>query len=247
MKDLTKDIVAKIKERHILPESKWKMHWKSYVFWILMCCMIIIGALFMSLAIFNISDIDPRFFQSVGLRKVMMILFITAPYLWILLSFLALVFGVMAFRKTTRGYRQSTIFIASLVVLVVSILGVTSHMLRIDHRMGGLISRHTPPHLRDFASPREGRWQRPGDGLIGGEVIGLGTQEFTLKSFDNQEWRILYDRKNDRDDFDAIVVGEKVSVIGEKIGDFSMRAFSIRIFPSDWDGAFKRLMPPIDR
>lgn len=236
MKDIAQEIVAKIKEDHIVPASRWSMHWKSYAFWMLMGCMIIIGALSLSLVIFNVSDIDLRFFRSIELRKLIRIVFVTAPYLWIGLSALALMCGVAAFRKTARGYRQSTLFVTSLVVLVVSVLGIASHVLRMDHRMGGLISRHAPPPLSDFANPMEGRWQRPGDGLIGGEVVSLGEQQFTLRSFDDQEWRVLYDQK----DVEVVSVGAKVGVIGTKVGEFTLRAFSIRLFPMDWDGDFRR-------
>jgi len=177
MKDISKFIVSKIKEEHVIPESRFKLQWKSYLFWAMMCVMIFIGALSLSLVIFNVSDIDPRFFQYMGLQKFFMILFITAPYLWIVLSLSALLFGIMAFRKTTRGYRRSMLFITSLIVLVVSILGVFGHILKIDNRMGGFISR-SAPNFSDVTNPMGGRWQRPSDGLIAGEITNTESGGF---------------------------------------------------------------------
>lgn len=244
MKDFSKTIVEKIKKAHMMPESKLKLQWKSYLFWIIMLCFIILGALSLSMVIFNITDIDPGFLKYLGLQRLIMILFITAPYLWILLSLSALVFGILAFRKTTKGYRRSTLFITSLVVLIISILGIFSHILKIDNRMGGVLSRNAP-NFRDFTDPRGARWQRPGDGLIGGEITNTSTDNFNLKSFDNQDWKISYDQKTERVDDFQIANGEKVGIIGEKTGEFLMHAFSIRQFPPDWNGQPPRgPMPP---
>jgi hypothetical protein len=235
MKDISKYIVAKIKEGHIMPESKFKLQWKSYLFWALMFFMILFGALSLSLAIFNVSDIDPRFLQYMELGKFIRLLMITAPYLWIILSLSALFFGIMAFRKTSKGYRHSALFVTSLVVLVISLLGFFGHFLKIDNQMHGMFSKNAP-NFKGLTAPREGRWLRPGDGLIGGEIISIGTNEFSIKSFDNKEWKIIYDDKTEKEDLAEITVGEKVGVMGKKNDDFSMNAFSIRTFPEDWNG-----------
>lgn len=235
MKDISKYIVAKIKEGHIMPESKFKLQWKSYLFWALMFFMILFGSLSLSLVIFNVTDIDPRFLRHMELGKLIRIIMLTAPYLWIILFASALYFGIKAFRSTTKGYRHSTLFVTSLVVLAISILGFFSHFLKIDNRMHGMFSKNVP-NFKGLTAPREGRWLRPGDGLIGGEIISVGNSEFLIRSFDGQEWKILYDEKTEKEDLTEIVVGEKVGVMGKKNDDFSMRAFSIRIFSEDWDG-----------
>lgn len=237
MKDFSKLITEKIKTAHIIPESKLKLLWKSYLFWIIMLCLIVFGALSLSMVLFNLMDINPDLLRYLGLQKFIFILFITAPYLWMVLSLLALVFGILAFRKTARGYRRGTIFITSLAVLFISIFGVFSHILKIDHRMGGFFSRNAPS-FNGLTGPGGLRWQRPGDGLIGGEIINTNSDSFDMKSFDNQNWKISYDQKTEMFDDVQIVTGEKVGIIGKKTGDFSMYAFAIRQFPA------VPLMPP---
>lgn len=244
MRDISKSIVAKIKEGHVVPEARFKLQWKSYLFWAAMCVMIFIGALSLSLVIFNFSDINPSFLQYMGLQKFFMILFITAPYLWMALSLSALIFGIMAFRKTTKGYRRSTLFITSLIVLIISILGIFGHILKIDNRMRELLSRGAPNFI-DVTNPIGGRWQRPGDGLIAGEVANIESGGFDLKSFNGQNWKITYDSKTEIVDGAQITIGEKVGIIGEKTEEFLMYAFSIKKFPDDWNGEPPRgLMPP---
>jgi len=235
MKDFSKTIVEKIKKAHIIPESKLKLQWKSYLFWIIMLFLIILGALSLSMVILNLIDINPGFLKYLGLQKFIMIFFITAPYLWIILSVSALIFGILAFRQTAKGYRRSTLFISSLIVLVVSILGIASHALKIDNEIGGLLSKDAP-NLTGFTDPRSPRWQRPGDGLIGGEITNTGEDNFDLKSFDDQNWKISYDQTTEKVDDMQIVTGEKVGVIGEKTGEFLMHAFLMKKFPDDWNG-----------
>ncbi|MFA5961845.1 MAG: hypothetical protein WC848_04145 [Parcubacteria group bacterium] len=246
MKNISKEIVAEIKKGQIVPESRFKLRWKSYLFWLLMSIMILFGALSLLLAILNVADEDPRFLLQLGLGKFLFLYFITAPFLWILLFLGALLFGVLAFRKTAKGYRRSTLFITSLIVLLISFLGAIGHILRIDHQMSGMISRNAPPFFRGIASPREGRWMRPGDGLIGGEIIGMEKDSFTLRSFSGEEWKIIFDEKTERSGAKELVAGEKIGIIGEKTGEFVMHALSMRSFPSDWNVEPSRgLMPPL--
>lgn len=235
MKDISRLIVQNIKEGHIIPESKFKLQWKSYLFWTLIVAMVIIGALSLSLTILNLSDIDPRFLRHMELGKLIMVIMITAPYLWIILSLAALYFGIKALRSTYKGYRHSTLFVTSLIVLIISILGFFSHFLKIDNRMHGMFSKNAP-NFKGLVAPREGRWTRPGDGLIGGEVIKKEVDTLYLKSFDDNEWLITYNEKTEGNNLAEIAVGKKVGIVGEKNGEFSMQARMIRIFPDDWNG-----------
>lgn len=245
MQDISKDIIAKIKAGHIIPASRLKLRWRSYAFWVLMAGMIVIGALSASLVVFNMADFDPRLFHYMPWHKFFRVLLVTAPFLWIGLSLLALVCGVLAFRKTSRGYRKSWLFVSSLVVLAISLLGVVGHIMKVNQIMDQVIIENTPAGFRDLSGRREGRWRRPGDGLIGGEVLRVGESEFFLQSFrDQEEWRIILSEKTRRDGMGEIIIGEKVGVIGEKNADFVMQAFSVRKFPADWDGHPPRRMIP---
>lgn len=109
--------------------------------------------------------------------------------------------------------------------------------------MGGFFHRNAPGFNR-LTGPGGLRWQRPGDGLIGGEIINTDQNSFDLRSFDNQNWKISYDQKTKMVDNVPITPGEKVGIIGKKTGDFSMHAFAIRQFPDDWNGQFP-VIPPM--
>jgi hypothetical protein len=172
--------------------------------------------------------------------KLFRIIVFTAPYLWLVLSFLALVFGVLAFRNTLRGYRKSLLFIASLVVLIISLLGFFGHIMKVNKKMDEMMAKRISPQMRNFSGSREGRWTRPGDGLIGGEVLEISGNNFILISFKDEKWKIIFDEKTERIGGEEISAGEKVGVIGEKLDGFVMQAFSIKKFPADWNGRHPR-------
>lgn len=242
MQDFSKKVVEKIKEEHIVPDSRFRLLWKSYVFWFLMLVMISLGALFFSLVLFNFSDFNPSFFPHLKLFRLVKILIVTAPYLWIILSFMALVFGLVAFRNTNRGYRPSALFVMSLLVLVVSILGVVGHLFKVSNRMDQMLFDRAP-HLREMASPFGERWSRPRDGMIGGRIVGTIENDFFLENMRGENWRIHVNERTKFSRDARIVPGEKVGVIGEKIDDFVMQALFVHCFNFDRDFEWRTRFP----
>lgn len=234
MHDLSQKVISKIKEEHIVPESKRMVFVYSAAFWVLMGAMLFVGSIAASLVIMNVADIDPRFFRHMPLGKFLRIFFDTAPYLWLLLLGGALVFGVLAFRKTKRGYRFRTLFVTSVAVLMVFVLGVFGHFLKVgDH-----VKKVAGTNFHRIADGRGDRWQRPQDGLVSGKIAEVGAHNFGLRSFDGSIWMISVDDDTEYIDGIKPVFGERVSILGEVIQDFSMRAFSVKAFPVDAEEDF---------
>jgi hypothetical protein len=55
MKDFSKKIAETIKKDQIVPDSKWKTHWRNYAFWLAFSLIILLGAVFFSLVILNVT------------------------------------------------------------------------------------------------------------------------------------------------------------------------------------------------
>lgn len=230
MENPSKNVIDKIKEEHIVPESRLKLSWKSYLFWIIWITMLILGALFFSLITLNFLDVDPRIFHYFGLGRLIFILMRTAPFLWISFSLLALVFGLLAFRKTKRGYRYSLLFATSIGVLIVSILGISFHLAKLNDRISQNISRGLPGQRR-LMFPMEERWSEPENKMLGGVVIRTERQNFILVSFGNETWKVFYDPQTEiRVRRNEIIPGMKVGVIGKQIGDSQFEAEFIHDF-----------------
>ena len=226
-----KKIIEKIKEEHIVPESRFKLNWRNYAFWFVWSATMILGALFFSLIILNFLDIHLSIFRHFGLGRIFFVLMVTAPFLWIGLSVLALVSGFLAIRKTKRGYRYSMLFATSMSVLIISILGVMLHFAKINDRLGRGIVMGMPGH-RGLAFPVEERWSRPEDNMLGGEVTQVQSDYIMIISFQDEDWMVYYSPETEiKVSQGKLETGMNVGVIGEKIGDKKFKAKFIHSFP----------------
>ncbi|MFZ2154248.1 MAG: hypothetical protein WAV16_03390 [Candidatus Moraniibacteriota bacterium] len=230
-KNSIEKIIQKIKVEKIVPESKWMLNWKSYVFWIVWIFTLILGAIFFSFIILNLLDIHPAVIRQLGLGKIFFLFFKTAPYLWIILAILTIGSGFLAIRKTKRGYRYSIIFITSTGVLLISLLGGFLHLAKINRHLGDRM--FIPGSMsREMAYPMEKRWRVPGEGRLGGEIlISNNRDNFKLRDFDEKVWEINYSAQTRIRGIKELNVGMWVEIIGEKSSGTVFRADFIQPFP----------------
>lgn len=231
MKDFSKKIVETIKKEHITPDSRLKLNFKNYFFWFLFSGVLLLGALFFSLIILNIADLRPEVFQHLKLGRFFFLVFVTLPYLWIGLLAITIFSGFMAFRKTKRGYRYSVLFVAGIIVLFISVIGALAHFSKMNSRFD-----RNMPGPRGIMHPMERRWQRPEEGLLGGEIIEVGNEVFFLRTPIGEEWRIFYNIETEIKKDVEIKKNKKVGVLGEKKDDESMEAFVIIKLPLRREG-----------
>ncbi len=230
MEEISKKIVEEIKREHIVPESRWKLRFRSYIFWAVMALMLVFGALFFSLLFLNFSDMDRDVFGSLGIFNFVRLIMLTAPYFWLILVLLAFIFGVLAFKKTAKGYRYSMLFATSLVVLIISIAGVLVHFSKINERFEKEIGKRFP-HFEEMNGPRENRWVRPEDGLLAGEIDEVYGDNFMLVSFDGELWKVYFSKDTKMGRGLILEKGLTVGVVGEKTGNKELRAFVVKLFP----------------
>lgn len=234
MEDISKKIMDKIKGEHIIPEARWKLKLRSYLFWTLMVAMMIFGSLFFSLLFLSLSDLDRDVFVGLGLFRFVRVAVFTAPYFWVILVALALIFGALAFRKTSRGYRHSMIFATSLVVLGISVLGVFAHLSNVNGRFDREIGRWFPS-FQEMNGPKKNRWIRPEDGLLAGKISEVSGEDFLLLDLKDERWKVFYNNGTRMRRGLQLEDGLWVGVVGEKTGDHEIRAFAIRDLPFEKD------------
>jgi len=254
MENPAKKIIEKIKEEHVVPESRFRLNWKSYLFWGVWILTLLVGALFFSFIILNLLDIHPGIFHYFGLRRIFFLIMITAPYFWIALAALALFSGFLAIRKTKHGYRYGILFATSLGVLIVSLLGVTLHMAKINERVGQGFFREMPKQ-RGFIFPVEERWSRPEEKMLGGEIIELKSDYFMLVSFKDEIWEVRYFPDTEIRLREQMGPGISVGIIGEKTGERKFEAEFIHSLPmhhlrgercQDENCVFAPMHPPLE-
>ena len=233
-KDKIGQVLEKIKTEGIRPEARWKMNWKNYLFWSVWLAMLFLGAIFFSLIILNFLDLGPELSHLLNfpLGRSMHLLMMTTPFVWLGLVAVALISGLLAFRKTKHGYRYNLLLITSLSVLAVSLLGGALHFSQVNQKIGGRFYQKMPEEERGWAFPMGRRWQLPEDGFLGGRVLEVRQNDFLIESFKKEEWDIIFNEKTSWEGGHFLEKGKMVGIVGEKIGDKEFEADLIReIFP----------------
>lgn len=227
------DILNKIKEEKIMPKSHFQVHWKNYVFWFVWCVIMIFGAISFSLILLNVLDIRPEFLREIGIGRYMRLFGETMPFLWIILVLVAFGTGYMAMRKTRKGYRYSMIFVTTIIVLIMSLLGALFHMTKLNKQVGGRMINNESMMRMGF--PAQERMMRPGEGMMGGRVVSFSDTEIFVENIRGDEWKIIYDKKTKMQLKEDLRTDLFIAVTGEKIDKDVFHADAIFCVPDHMD------------
>jgi hypothetical protein len=226
----SKDILNKIKNEHIIPKSYFQTHWKSYAFWILWIAIMFFGAMSFSLLLLNVLDIRLVFLHELGVGRYLRILIGTMPYFWLTLVIVALGAGYFAMRKTRTGYRYSMLFITTIIVLIISLVGVFLHATKLNKHLGNRMIHN--PHMMKMGFPAQERFLQPKEGMLGGRIVEISESEFFVKNVQGNIWKVVHDDRTDiRFRGQKIRVGISVSIIGSVVKENVFHADIIRLLP----------------
>lgn len=226
-KEKSKKIIDQIKKQEIVPAPKWKLNLKSYVFWVLLIGIVLLSAIFLSLAIFSVVDFDFELMRQLRLGRYIRLLIVSAPYVWLIMLVLTIVLGFFVFRKTRTGYRYNALLIASVILLVVSTLGAGAHMMKVNDRIENAFSRG-PEGLHRLAPPGEEKFFNPKEGIISGKIIEKQKELIVIKNINGEEWAVSYDKDTKIRRSELIKVQGVVIVIGEETGEREFNASAIK-------------------
>ena len=104
MKNISNEVIKKIKDNNIKPKPRWYFITKNYFIWSIFGISIILGSFAFSMVLFIIKQLDWDIYHYMG-DSFLKTVFISLPYLWLI--FLILFTGVAyySFIHTKRGYR----------------------------------------------------------------------------------------------------------------------------------------------
>lgn len=227
-------VLEKIKVEKIKPEQRWRLNWKNYFFWLLWGVLLVIGAVFLSLTILIALDLGPEFNHLFKIHpsKIFFWFNSVVPFLWVVLILLALGLGFVAFRKTKWGYRYSVLFVTILGVFIMSGVATGLHFSKLNNRIHSGFETDVFPGMERFEGggifPAEKRWQKPGDGFLGGEILEINKETLLLSDFGQKEWVIIITEETEQKTAQPLMTGEVVGIIGKNIGDSQFEAEFIR-------------------
>ncbi len=222
----SKNIIEKIKSNKIEPESKLRLNLKNYLVWLIWGTLMVLGALAFSIFLLYLSNFDPSFIRSVKLGRFFGFIFSNMPYFWLILILISIGSGFLLLRRTKRGYRLSSIFISSLVILIVLTIGAAAHFSKINNRLEKGFGRI--PQYQNISPSRESRFISPEKGVLAGEILTVDKNKLEIETIQNQKWEVLFDEKTIISPRTRLEPNEKVLVGGEKVSNYTFRAKTIK-------------------
>jgi len=227
MKNISNEVLKKIKDNNIKPKPRWYFITKNYFIWLIFGISIILGSFAFSMVLFIIKQLDWDIYHYIG-ESFLKTVFVSLPYLWLI--FLVLFTGVAYYNfiHTKRGYRFKFISIL-LISLVISIaLGTGIYFNGFSERLENVFLEKIPYYNRLVYSCEE-QWMRPGRGLLAGTIIEIGLPEnsFILRDLKNNRWKIVADKVTWKGKITP-VTGLKIKLIGKVINDNNFAAMEIR-------------------
>ncbi len=188
-KDISNDILNKIKCDKICPTPKWCFVCKNYASWLIVFISGLIISLSLSLMAFLFISHDWDIYQLESENIARHILVYT-PYLWIILFLLFILLAVYNFNKTEDGYKFGfirSIFTGLLIVVILSsFMMITGLSSKINDNF-----RQDMPGYKVLVRDRCDIWDDPEKGLLSGRVQEIkNDEEFILNDFKDNSWQV---------------------------------------------------------
>ncbi|MDD5731841.1 MAG: hypothetical protein PHU42_03040 [Patescibacteria group bacterium] len=242
MKDISQNILKKIKQQDVHPIPRWKFLLKNYGIWVIFSLVVLLGGLAVSVVIFMLTDRDWTIYRYLN-KSFWEYLLISIPYFWFFLISIFLVFAWYDIKKTKTGYRYSFTKIGAISILSSIILGILFFYAGLGVRIDKIFADNLPYYQNIHHYSRPGVWQNPQSGLLVGEVEDIqGDGSFHIRDLENTNWLINC--------LNCIwsggLVGEPgmlVRLVGQEMGDHIFQVSEIRPWKSKGDANIRYFLP----
>jgi len=227
MKNISNEVLKKIKDNNIKPKPLWYFITKNYFIWSVFGISIILGSFAFSMVLFIIKQLDWDIYHYMG-GSFLSTVFVSLPYLWLIFLILFTGIAYYNFIHTKRGYRFKFMSVLLMSLIISIILGTGLYFNGFSERLENIFSEKIPYYNRLVYSCEE-QWMQPERGLLAGTIIetGLPENNFILMDLNNNRWKIeaskvIWKGKT------TSVVGLKIKLIGKRIDDNNFKAMEIR-------------------
>ena len=228
-KDISKQILAQIKEKKIQPRPKWHFAVKNTISAGLVAVLLSFASIAFSIMLFLLinNDWDLRHRVAPG---IMLYLFSTFPYIWAILFILFISLFYLIFRKIKGGYRFKYSLIIILGAVFVMAIGSIIYQMGLAKTLDLAFRRGVPQYQRAIEK-RNNIWLQPQRGILIGKLVRIESKDkIIIMDPQEQEWTVDISRISEQEK-KIIREGWPIKVIGEIVKNEDFCAQSIRIAP----------------
>jgi len=227
MKDLSTNILEKIKGEHIAPIPRWKFLLKNYGKWAAFALFVLLGSISISVVIFMLIDHDWDIYKYLD-KSFWEYLLLSLPYFWFLLVSAFLVFAWHDLKKTKTGYKYGFIKIGFVSILLSIFFGIVFFYAGLGIKIDKIFADNLPYYQKIHQYSRPSIWRNPEKGLLIGRITKkIDDNNFRVEDPDKRSWIInclncIFKNRI------ANLEGMIVKIMGKKIDDNNFQALEIR-------------------
>jgi hypothetical protein len=221
-KDISQIALERIKESGIKPISKNIFNLKRVTFWVFVGLSVTIGAMSFSVVLSILFNNDWDLYNRFGFNFI----FRTLPYFWFVCLAIFTILGDFYYRKTSIGYRNSTIVIIGIYITLTVISGSILHFIGVGETIEESLSKNISIY-RGVMFDKNNFWNNPEEGLISGKIINIEGNTIKLVDFGNNIWVVGFENANVGKRV-QIKEGETIKIIGDTCNDYCFDAEQIR-------------------
>lgn len=227
MKNLIQETIEKIKEKNIIPESRWKYLLKKYALWVLFGIVVMLASISFLAAYENTRSLDWDLYRFMH-QNIFMYIFSILPYFWIILIVVFLAATFFEIRKTENGYRYGWLKIFGIIAGSILAFSIFLSLFGAGGRFHSTLSNNFPYYGRHMVVTKESQWMRPEKGFLAGTITSVSGSKLSLKDLNGENWKVQIEKEALI--FPAVDVsrGEIVKIIGKKQDGKNFQANEIR-------------------
>jgi len=187
-KNISQEILEKIKEKKISPKPKWQFLFKDYFIWTIAGIFLIIGSLSAAVIIYMINNNDWDLYQQAS-NSLLGFIFATLPYLWIISLIVFIFIADYNFKQTKTGYRYQISKVILFSILLSLVLGFFFYNFGLAKTIEHIFE--DVPFYKKVMEPRHRVWMQTEKGLISGQIVSVQNEnKFILKDLNGKIWEI---------------------------------------------------------
>ncbi|MDD5071436.1 MAG: hypothetical protein PHQ42_01740 [Patescibacteria group bacterium] len=233
--NLAKEVLEKIKEKHIKPKPRWEFALREYIIWLFAGISFLVGSLAVAVIIHMVrnNDWDLHGKVSGGLTA---FIFATLPYFWLLLLAVFIALAYYNFKHTKGGYRFSLRLLVMSSILASMFLGIFFYNIGLGWSIDRMFSDKLP-FYNNLIFHRRMIWDNPEKGMLAGKIISrMPGGDFRFKDLDNKIW-VMHGQISSSTPWTPLGERGMIKIIGEPMDNFNFRVRQIRPWPGcGWPG-----------
>ncbi|MBT6069339.1 hypothetical protein HOG48_06335 [Candidatus Peregrinibacteria bacterium] len=144
-KNLSQDVLKKIKSKNLKPKPKWGFLLKNWVFWVLGTLTIILGAISLGITMFLLTATNWTLHNELNSSFFSLILN-ALPYFWMILLALMTVVTHYNVRHTRKGYKLKTSHLTTGIIIISLISGLIFFGAGTAKEIEEQMQNHMPPY-----------------------------------------------------------------------------------------------------